>query len=96
MGLRAGSTHISHETTLFVLFAKLKFSDIILTFYILESSSHFDARGSSFLDVGRDHHQHYHISLTVCPHCMSSSAIHHRAETPVCKLDDLHYSRANI
>jgi len=50
---------------------------------VAKSPPQLDARGSSFIDVGRDHHQHqhYHVHVTVCPHA-SSSTSHHRAETP--------------
>jgi len=47
---------------------------------VAKNAPQFDARGSSFTDVGRDQHQHYHFHVTVCPHASSSTTLH-RAET---------------
>jgi len=47
---------------------------------VAKNAPQLDARGSSFTDVGRDQHHHYHFHVTACPRA-SSSTTHHRAET---------------
>jgi hypothetical protein len=60
----------------------------LIALCILQKALQFDARHSSFTDVGRD--QHYHINITVCPHASSSSdAASNGTETPVCRFQML-------